>query len=237
VLVVYIKEGKMKLIVCITLSIFALVLLMACGDSTSPAGPVIPPLDGYFPIQVGSNWQYALSGTETDDDGDWTISGNETWSISGQSVHDEGFNVFQIDINWTITHTEVGGTFSYTENGNYTDYIYSDDNVVRWYADLSTTSYSVELDLPLSVSKTWDYIPDFPGFATISVQSLSASVTVPAGSYTQCAHLSFDYGQAPDDYLNRYYSDGTGLISQIQHVDNGTTDVWTYEYKLTTYTP
>ena len=194
----------MRFQISIMLSILLLALIMACGDSTSPAGPVIPPLEGYFPIQVGSNWQYALSGTETDDDGDWTISGSETWNISGQSVHDEGFNVFQIDGNWTITHTEVGGSSSYTDNGSYTDYIYSDDDVVRFYDDLSATSYSVHLELPLAVGNTWEYWPDYPGFATISVQSLSASVTVPVGSFSESAHLSIDYGQAPDDYQNRY---------------------------------
>jgi len=224
----------MKKALALSICMLVPMLLVACGDSGGGTGPSPPP-EGYYPMQVGSIWHYVLTGTESDDVGDWIVTGEETWNVTGDPTHDQGFKVFAVEIAWEKTYTPVGGGTSYTMNDTYTDYVYVDDDVVRWYDLLSSTSYFVDLELPLAVGNRWDYWPDFPGYANIEVMSLSASVDVPAGNFVDCAHLSFDYGQAPDDYLNRYYAEGTGLVSQIQHEDNGVTDVFTYEFELTSY--
>lgn len=226
-------KNTLVLLLCVVVSL----MLITCGDTstTGPTEPPPPPPEGYYPMQIGSVWQYSLSGTETNSSGNWDLSGTEIWTIAGQSVHDEGFNVYQLNVDWSTTYTPTGGGTSYTTSDSYTDWVYVDDNVVRLYDYLSATTYSQWLQFPLSVGNTWNYWPDLPGIAIITVESMSASVTVPAGTFDGCAHLSFDYGQAPNDYLNRYFAEGTGLIKQVYHVDSGTTDIFTYEIKLTSY--
>ncbi|MBN1434262.1 hypothetical protein JW921_05835 [Candidatus Fermentibacterales bacterium] len=225
-------RSKVLLFACLGFSIG----IIACGDSSTGPSEPDPGPEGYYPMDVGYAWQFDLVGEVSDNDGDWDITGNETWNVTANPTHDQGFKVYQVSVSWEETWTPSGGGTSTTYSDSYTDYVYVDANIVRWYDELSSTEYVVDLELPLATGNSWDYYPDYPGFVVAEVMTLSASVDVPAGNFDNCAHISFDYGQSPDDYMNRYYADGAGMISQVVHWDHGTTDAATYEYELTSFT-
>ncbi|MCK4506695.1 MAG: hypothetical protein KAW14_13855 [Candidatus Aegiribacteria sp.] len=73
------------------------------------------------------------------------------------------------------------------------------------------------MKLPVTLGDTWVPNSDEPTI-TRTVLSLSASVTVPAGSYTSCANLRDTDSEEPDFYFDLFFSRGTGVVKHLYYV-------------------
>jgi hypothetical protein len=112
-----------------------------------------------------------------------TVSGRTSSRIIGQTTHAQGFEL------WTLE--EVDSLIYWSPDTMYTwidtslVYVSTNNNEVVVYDDTVTIEHEILFKLPLTVGETW--VP-YTGDPTVTreVISLTDSVTVPAGSFSDC---------------------------------------------------
>lgn len=87
--------------------------------------------------------------------------------------------------------------------------------------------------LPLEVGNSWYTYQD--SSIVREVLSLSASVTVPAGSFSDCAHMEDTDTSSTDYSLDSYLHQGVGMVKQVQDDVDGPS-VFHIESDLESYT-
>ena len=186
----------------------AMLYAMSCGAG-DPVGP-----DGegdWLPMAVGNRWVYAVENvfvsSDTDDDTSY-VTGVNVVTVTGLTTHLDGFDLFVLSDSTVVTVTNPDTTFVVTTA--LTDYVRAADEGVWVYPD-TFTSYTVhELDLPLVTGGFWQPYPGSP--ATRTVTSKSVTVTVPAGTFADCAQLTDVDPEAPTWASSRLYARGVGLV-------------------------
>ena len=101
-------------------------------------------------------------------------------------------------------------------------YVHESDTELRLYDDTTSTDYQLFLKLPVTLGDTWVPHVTEPTI-TRTVLSLSASITVPAGSFTSCANLRDLDSSEPGFYIDVFLSGGSGIIKSIAsmtHLNN-----------------
>ncbi|MCK4806825.1 MAG: hypothetical protein KAT09_04220 [Candidatus Aegiribacteria sp.] len=201
------------------LAVISLFTVFGCGSSsTGPSGN-----DDYLPMAVGNQWNYSLSGyVSTIGSADTTVlSGSNVTQVIGTTTHQQGFELYTIKDSLITIMTTPDTVFTHTTVTM--NYAHNTDSEWRMYDDTTSTDYELFMKLPVTLDDTW--IPD-TSEPTISrtVISLSASVSVPAGSYTNCANLRDTDSTEPDLYFDLFLSRGTGAVKYLAHATdlNGT---------------
>ncbi len=169
---------------------------------------------------VGNQWNYSLSGyyiTATADT--ITISGSNITEVLGVTTHQQGFQLYTLQDSTTTIMTTPDTSFTSTDASIV--YAYDADTEWRMYDDTTSTDYELLIKLPVILGDSW--IPDTPEpTITRTVLSLSASVTVPAGTYTNCANLRDTDSTEPDFYFDLFFSRGTGLVQYLININDST---------------
>jgi hypothetical protein len=202
----------MKTVIAISL----LLLLFSCDkDSTGPSDP-----GDYLPLSVGNLWSYSMSGymkTATIRDS-LLVTGTKLTVVTGLTSHQSGFDLYVLKDSTTMSVTMPDTTITNTEVS--IDYICKTDTEYRIYDDTVTTEYEILLKLPVVLNDSWVPESDEPT-VTRTVRSVTSSITVPAGSYSDCVYLRDTDTAKPGSYFDLYISRGDGAVEfTIQMVDS-----------------
>lgn len=190
---------------------FAALLLLGCGDDST--GPGEPGEDDWLPLAVGNSWNYSTEGLMVSEGDSTDIEGVFEREITCKVSHQQGFDVWELESMLEMTfHPREGSSYTVTDTSY--SYVYLDDTELRLYEDTITTEYQLMLMLPLEVGDTWYPFPDDTTVVR-EVMSISASVTVPAGSFTGCSHVRDTDSTAPESESAIYFARGVGSLREV----------------------
>ncbi len=191
--------------------LFLTALLMTIGCGSSSTGPT-PPVD-YVPLTLGNTWNYSVDGyVYTTDQDTITITGTSTQTISAIVMHQQGFELYEFLNVGTITMTTPDTTI--TSMDTTSTYIYETDTELRAYDDTISTYYELVFPLPVVLGDTW--LPDSEDpTVTREIMSVTETVSVPAGTYTNCALMSDTDTEEPNSVFEMYFSPGLGNVRQV----------------------
>jgi len=191
--------------------LFLMALLMTIGCGSSSTGPT-PPAD-YVPLTLGNTWNYSVDGYVYVTDQDTiTITGTSTQTILAVVMHQQGFELYEFQNVGTITMTTPDTTITSTDTTS--SFIYETDTELRAYDDTVSTYYELVFPLPVVLGDTWLPDSEDPN-VTREVMSVTETVSVPAGTYTNCALLSDTDSEAPDAVFYMYFAPGLGNVRQV----------------------
>ena len=162
--------------------VIGMLITLSCGSNAT--GPSEGQSDNWWPMEQGNSWTY--------------LEGNETLIIT---VLETGISM-PFANNLASIVWGVGGLYpdtSYWENTN--------EFVKLWFYTGEEWESGSWLEYPLSVGKTWG-----SGLACMTCVSLSETVTVPAGTFENCAKIVWP--DAVYDEEGMYYCQGVGLVKQ-----------------------
>lgn len=191
--------------------LFLTSVIMTIGCGSSSTGPT-PPVD-YVPLTLGNTWNYSLDGYAYSPQQDtMTITGTSTQTIASIVMHQQGFEVYQFQNVGNTTWITPDTTITYTDTTS--SYIYETATELRVYDDTISTNYELVFPLPVVLGDTW--LPDSEDpSVTREVMSLTETVSVPAGTYTNCALLSDTDNEDPEAVFDMYFCPGLGNIRQV----------------------
>ena len=206
---------------CFVPAILLAVVLSSCGDSTT--GPT--PAEGdWLPLAVGNWWSSDLNGwyiTYTDAD-TVLMTGTTDQRIESLQDHQGGFQVYEV-VTYTdliLTHPDTVLVMMDTTS----TYLRNTGDEMRSYDDTVSEDYELLARFPLTLLESWNPWPDSTQYRT-EVASLSASVTVPAGTFDDCAILrDLDTGE-PTYQRDLYLHKGTGMVRDLVDSDELHVDV------------
>lgn len=205
------KKEKMRKLVAI-LAVAFLLAIFGCGnDTTGPSEN-----DDYLPMAVGNLWNYSLSGyvSTTSSTDTIILSGSNTTEIVGTTTHQQGFQLYIAKDSLITIMTTPDTVFTHTTVT--TNFVHKADSEWRMYDDTTTTDYELFMKLPVTLGDSWIPETDEPTISR-TVLSLSASVTVPAGSFASCANLRDTDSLEPTYYFDLFLSRGTGAVKYLVH--------------------
>jgi hypothetical protein len=214
--------------------ILGLLLSAGCGDDDGIWGP--PPADGsnFYPLEVGSIWEYEASGVEiytTPDTLDMT--GTMTREVVGDTITSDSIPVFETRLSWrTVYVSRMTGDTVNIAKFQDTLWICSTDTLVTCYYGLLPQKPDTLLIMPVELGATWQSRLEGPRNATVT--SIDESVDVPAGSYDDCVKLDELSESSPENLWQYFYADGVGEVQEIEHLEGSD---WFHDltYKLVTY--
>ncbi len=216
----------MKIVIAL---IPVLLIMTGCGGSSNPTGPSAG--GDWLPLEVGNVWYYELTGTLQDDSVSYNIDGSCSFEITGTETHDDGFTLYECERLETfillsdtvpVDTTFISGGFYYR----------SDSTGIYEYTSVSDSTAFQVLQLPLTAGSTWN--PD--QFGQFNVMSLTASISVPLGSYSNCTQIRYIEPASPDEYTDQYYISDIGIgLWDMHWPDPTSTDFVHYQLQLSSY--
>ncbi len=214
---------KRRLLIILITTI--LLVIIACGDSTT--GPSAA--GDWFPATVGNWWFTSMDGCWTDAQGDTT----STWTgsfdnrITAEVQHGSGFQVYERRAYRTMINSTPDSTW--TDVDTLYHYFQRTDEELRCYDDLATTEYRIYARFPITLNETWSH-NDSSG-TVLEVISLSETVNVSAGTFTDCALIRETVMFGSSEWItDHYYHRGTGNVKNILSTDGmyGTIELQSY---------
>jgi len=190
-----------------TFGVLLIAFLFSCGGDTT--GPDPAPED-WMPMTVGNWWNYVYDGftffgTSADS---FVVSGSGERRVTALLSHQGGFEVYEFRMQSDVTLTNPDTTMVFADTQFV--YIRNTGDEIRAYPDTVSTDYDLFALLPLTLNESWLTQPG--DTETNEVTSLSASVTVPAGSFTNCAIITQTDTQEPTYQWDSYFHNGLGVI-------------------------
>ncbi len=204
----------------ILVSLFVL-LLTSCGSSsTSPSSP-----SSYIPLSVGNQWNNDINGFVIFESGDTlTVSGTMVRKITGTATHDNGATCYISEDLMNTTYTMPDTSFSFADTT--INYIAESDTQFLVYDDTLSTEFELLLKLPVTVGDTWVPDPADDPNTVREVLSITSSVSVTAGSFTNCLLTEDTDPSLPDDYWRIYFAPGIGPVKvELVEVDGDYTEI------------
>lgn len=217
-----------------TIAMLASIALVSCGDGNGGSGPGSATGD-WLPLEVGGQWDYTAQGwlKVPSEEDTFDITGDVDQVVVSLVQHSDGFDVYRIE-----TYTEL---VVHLPDSNFVDtdtsriYACNTETEFRAYDDTLTSTYETVLRYPLSEGDSWQPYPDSTS-VTRKVLSITASVSVPAGSYSGCARLRDTDSEEDSIYAESYMAPGTGMVKQVMKGFDPADSVSTYvEIDLTGY--
>ncbi len=228
---------KQKGIYMKTMFILSTALILtafACGGSNNPAGPTPGNDSEFYPLAVGNIWMYDCSGTISLSGVQMgTISGITEVEITGTETHSEGFDVF-VQVNAVCDTTEMYGQ-TFVTDSTFTEYIRITDAGLYGYSNLTNTDSSFTVPFPLQDGATWTFAEEPP--TTGEILSMSANVTVGAGSFENCMEMQTVWTDSTMGGIVSNTADfarNVGRVSNVTTITEGTMLI-TYTNNLVTY--
>ena len=205
-------------------TVISLLVVFGCGnDSTGPSEN-----SDYLPMAVGNQWNWSLSGYIAEAGADTIIvSGSNIKKVLETTTHQQGFQLYVLQDSTTTIMTTPDTTF--TNTNTLLTYAHKADTEWRMYDDTTSTDYEIFLKLPVTLGDGWIPNADDPTIMR-TVLSISDTIIVPAGTYTDCAKLRDSDSQEPDSYFEIYFSRGTGVVKYlINETDSSGTIYMSYD--------
>jgi len=179
--------------------LFSLLLLFSCGDDSDPLGPTPGNDSEFYPLSVGNQWIYSRSGSIAAGGVQvGTISGVAEIEITGTATHSEGFEVY-VQEN-SITDTTILYSQTYITDSTFTEYLRVTENGFFGYPHLGDTDSSFTVPFPLQDGATWVFTDD--PLTTGEILSLTESVTVPAGNFSECMEVRLIWSDSGSTVTN-----------------------------------
>lgn len=191
----------MRILIVLT---FACWLVIAgCGSDSS--GPSADP--GYFPISIGNLWNYGVDGYLIGAKGDTlTANGSYVREVSKTVTHESGLVLFELVSSFSM-NVEFPDTVAVWSDTSYS-YAFDADSELIAYDDTLSTDYEIIMKFPPVLGETWE--PFIDSTIVREVVSLSASISVPSGNYTNCIHLRDTDTAEPDNFWDMYIAEDIG---------------------------
>ncbi len=209
-------------------------VVFGCGDGDTPSGPEQGGGDSaYYPLAVGNQWVYDRAGQMTISGIQMaTINGMNVTDITGTVTHDLGFDVFVQEHSMTDTTEFVGETL--ITDSTFTTYMRLTDQGLYSYVNLAQADSVGFVPFPLTVGATWQFSEDPP--MTAEILSLTATVTVPAGSFDNCLELRTTWIESGNTLQNdTYFAPDVGRVKNV-YTQSYETLVTTVTAELLSYT-
>lgn len=182
-----------KMIAAAILSTLA--VIGGCGENNpSSSSPVSPE---YYPMQVGSWWNYDYSVIELEPDSGLSYEGSRHYEVLSQE--DSTYMVALTQYYWLWNHYILADTLVSRDTLNV---MVTSDSVTLISSD-STYNCKI-LDLPLEEGKTWDGV--------CTVLDLDAHVETPAGTFENCAEVLEYWENQYFCYYHKMYCPDIGLV-------------------------
>jgi len=205
----------MKKIAFASVSLLIAILFACCGDTTGP-GPA--PEGDWIPMTVGNWWNYVYDGFIFIGAGpdSFSLSGSAERRVTALLQHQGGFQVYEFRSQSEMILTSPDTTMVYAD----TQFIYlrNTGDELRAYEDTVLTDYDLLALLPLTLGESWLAQPG--DTYKNEVTSLSASATVPAGSFSGCAVITQTDTEEPTFQWDTYFHDGTGIVCDFVKLGN-----------------
>lgn len=197
----------MKKIMLFSMALSMLSVLSTCGtDSTGPE----PQSENWMPLSVGNWWNSTIEGYFIDHAGPDTfdLSGSTLRTVTALLNHQGGFQVYEFETLMEMTFTHPDTTYIVAETLYI--YLHNTGDEMREYQDTISTDYLLIALFPLILNETWSASP--VSDTNYEVVSLDASVTVPAGSFSNCGIIRETSLNAPDFICDRYFHRNLGIL-------------------------
>lgn len=184
---------------------FAL-LLIGCGSSSS--GP--SPEPEFFPIAVGNVWSHEVDGVWINPGIDTIfVGGTMVREATGTATHISGNPVFILE---TVSELESQwGDSTYFATDTTYSYGFDADSEFIGYDDTLLTDFEIVMKLPPTVGETWEPMSDDPSIVR-EVISITASVSVPAGNFSNCVYVRDIDADDPGYIWEMYLAEGIGPV-------------------------
>lgn len=195
----------MKILIIVSV-VSALLLVAACGNSTS--GPSSS--EDWFPLTVGNWWLYQVDGFSIEEADTLAFSGTIVKRITSLQGHADGFQVYELRSISEIAHICSDTTLTLTD----TSFVYLQQTAeeLKEYRSTTSSAYSVTMiKFPVTPYETWFSPDSFP--YEFEVTGFNKFVHVPSGGFTNCAVITESY--EPYFIFERIYHQGTGLVETI----------------------
>lgn len=193
--------------------VLASTFLGGCGDDGTGPGDTTP---DWFPGGVGTYWHFETTGSVVQTSGDTlVITGVLNYDIVDDTTHSQGFAVLEMYTYQSTTFTPQSGGDSLTVTETDTLFVHLTESVLEVFGELSGSDPDIMLQLPLEIGDTWFLNPLEEDL--LEVMSLSEQVTVPTGTYSDCALVQTTPVEGDGPYLNRFYAEGVGPVLFIYH--------------------
>lgn len=200
-------------------------LFLACGDD--PFNPGQNDDSRYYPLAVGNTWNYTRFGTYNIDSLSYTIVGSSTVNITGTAEHSGGFQVF---IEETMVSDTIQGLMVIESLD--TSYVRVTPEGFFGYPGLSSSDSSWTVPFPLIAGMVWAFQTEPP--VTGEILSLTAGVTVPAGSFADCLEMRTTWIEGGNVVNTADFAPNVGMVRNVYSLGAGdyTTEVTS---RLSTY--
>lgn len=177
-----------KHIVFILFIVFTLFITSCGGDGDSGVA--------YYPLTVGDIWNYEVTMTWEDPDTTMVITGDLRAKITDETQLDNGTDVFEQVVAWTLD----GSSFVDT------NYIEETDAAIISYDRKDGTDPFTLLELPIEDGNTW-----IVNTTTTAVVLGKQDVSVPAGEYDNCWEIAYIIS---DDTTYVYFAEDVGEVKE-----------------------
>ncbi len=184
--------------------------LIIAGCGTDASGPSADP--DYFPISIGNQWDYDVDGYLTNTKGDTlTVDGSYVREVTKTVTHESGLVLFELVSSFSMS-VQFPDTVVVWSDTSYS-YTFDADSELIAYDDTLTSDFEIVMKFPPVAGETWEPFAD----STVirEVVSLSSSISVPSGNYTDCIHLRDTDTADPDFLWNMYVAEGIGPASFV----------------------
>ncbi len=205
-----------------------LVVAASCGDDGGTGPGESGAEDSlYYPLAAGNTWEYDRSGTYNVDSVEYAVNGESTVEIVGTAAHAEGWQVF-IEVS-TVTDT-IQGLMDTTVVD--TTYLWQDADGMYGCPHLNDTDSCWTVPFPLTEGNTWTFSsqPSVTG----EVLSMDVDVSVPAGTFEECAELRTTCVEQGNYSNTTDYARNVGMVRNVFTQEAGVYNT-TVEMTLETY--
>jgi hypothetical protein len=196
-----------------------LTLSILMASNAGDPGAAVPAVPNWYPVAGGLTWEYGISGTQAFGADTADIAGSMTRKVAGVFQHSGGFPVSMIVSDVEIEFTPRSGEEPTASMVSDTFFVLVTDSLVLRYQSLDSDECGILMKLPLEVGSTWSFHPSVP--TTDEVSGLDDTISVPAGTYAGCAHISetFTVPEAAGSFNDFYFADGVGAVMFILHAE------------------
>ncbi|MEA3267416.1 MAG: hypothetical protein U9P42_10830 [Candidatus Fermentibacteria bacterium] len=201
---------KKRVLAILTATI--LLVLIACGDDTTGPSNV----GDWFPLSLNNWWNSEMDGYWISTEQDSIIwTGSFEGRITDLLEHSSGFPVYEYRVYMTLNNTLNDSTWT-TVDTTYS-YLQVTDEELRCFDDTTSAEYEIWLKFPVTLDETWAHADSSD--RTMQVIDLDATITVAAGTFSNCVVVRETDTMGSNFYfVDNYYHRGIGLVKTIVSV-------------------
>ena len=189
-----------------TIPFYSIILLFALGCKKDNNHANVNATD-IFPNKVGDTWLYLVNDTTVH-----VFNGNDTTIAQ-----------YNLDISVIDSVQLAGGikanvwVYNYP-GGTDTNYVFQNGDTIRFAANTRSYINIVrQYIIPLSLHNSWQYVPDFSGFTSVTVDSQS-NIIVGQNHFDNAFHIYGDAGMPDAGFvIDEWLENNVGVVKRYLH--------------------